>query len=291
MKYFRKALIIIGCLLLAGCADASATVKNGSSAIITVGGKKVTKEQVYELLRAQNDSSTALNIIKTYICDKEVETTDDITTTAQASLQKAKDNYGEDFDTYLSYYGYTDENDYYTNVCLTDAKYAELTDTYVNENWDALLDTYWPSQVQILETEDADAATSALTQLKAGADFATLAASISTKSDTLFDGTIQVVSSNDSDTLPTFVQDFIKETNQAELSGVIQNDSGDKFYIVNLISKDALSYKKDAVAEIETSTTLETEMMAYYYKKYNFHTYDKTLRDYLETNYPTYLNQ
>lgn len=291
MKRKWPIFLLTVAALLAGCADASAKVSNPNEALITTDDFKVTKEEVYELLRSQDGSETAMNMILKSIVDKEIETTDEITEEANAQLDAAKEQYGDSFADFLKYSGYADESDYLESYLLPQAKKSRLLEHYIEENWDDLILKYYPSQVQMMAFDTADAAGEALDRINAGEDFAEVASELSSGQESPFDGQLTVVSANDEGTLATNVTDFIKNNSAPTLSGLIQNDSATQWYIVSLVSKDALSFRNDAIAAIKESSTLETEMMAYYYKKYGFHTYDVTLRDYLEENYPTYLTQ
>ena len=47
----KKLLVLCLCLVFfVGCSDASAKISNGNETIVSVGGKKVVKEQLYEVL-------------------------------------------------------------------------------------------------------------------------------------------------------------------------------------------------------------------------------------------------
>ena len=288
----KKILALCMCLLLlVGCSDASASVSNGNSAIVTVGGKKVTKQQLYEVLRDQDNGDTVLTLLTNYIVNKEVTLTSEMEAAAQAELQSTLDQLGENLQDFLDYYGYASTDVYYEKEVLPSVMYEYLPDAYIEENWDSVMEYYYPTMVRILETETAEEANNAKKEIQAGATFKEVADKYSTKSETLYDGNEYTVSRADSETLATNVVTVIREATGPTLSAVINNDAADRFYIVQITECNPNQYKDEAIAIVKESADLETEMMAYYCKKYDFKIYDIDLYNIFEEYYPTYLQQ
>lgn len=75
------------------------------------------------------------------------------------------------------------------------------------------------------------------------------------------------------------------------LTDVIADDNGANFYIVQVIATDAESFKDEAVDTIASISALSSEASIFYFEKYNFTVYDKTIYDQLESNYADYLIQ
>ena len=289
----KKYLIILVLALLAlgGCKDATAKVSNANEALITFGNTKITKGEVYEVLNRQDGFSTVLSNVRFTILDKEVETTQEMENSAKEKLEADKETYGEDFESYIKYNGFLTEEDYLNKYLIPNEKTSALTDAYIDGNWENILVSYYPAQVEMIECDEKAKATDAVTRLNGGESMESIANDLSTKSNDLYDGKVHVVSAADSSTLNSYIMDFIKNSNEPGTSQILENSAGDKFYLVRVVSKDALAFKQSAVESIKKASTLNNEMMAYYYKKYGFRTYDVSLRDYLRSYYPTYLNQ
>ncbi|MDD6467998.1 MAG: hypothetical protein PUF50_07430 [Erysipelotrichaceae bacterium] len=288
----KKLLIIGACLLLlVGCSDASAMVKDKNQSVITIGGKKITKGQMYEILREQDQSETALRLLTNYIVNKEIETTAEVEAEAKIALDASIEKLGNSLDSFLAYYDYENVDEYYEKEILPETKKEFLKDVYIEENWDAVIAYYYPTKVRIIETKTTEEANTALQEIKDGKDFEAVAKQYSTQSNKLYDGTEQLVSRNDSQTLTNLVTQFIRDAETPTLSAIIHNDAADKFYIVQITNCNPAQFKEEAMAEVASASDLETEMIAYYCKKYNFKVYDITLYNYLKENYPTYLNQ
>ena len=156
----KKLLVLCLCLVFfVGCSDASAKISNGNETIVSVGGKKVVKEQLYEVLKHQDSGQTVLRLINNFIVSQEVELTSEIEAEAKADLAKSETDMGEDFQMMLDYYGYESKDAYYEKEVLPAAMLDHLADAYIEENWDAVVEYYYPTQARILETDAADKAT------------------------------------------------------------------------------------------------------------------------------------
>ena len=286
----KKLIVLSLCLLFfAGCSNASATVSNGSDAIVSVGGKKVTKQQVYEILREQDSGETVLNIIINAITAKEVTLTSEIEAEAKAELAAAKAEMADSYEEFLEYYGYDSDEVYYEKEILPATLYNYLPDSYIEENWDDVIEYYYPTMARIIEVTTAEAANAAKAEIQDGATFDSVAKKYTTASSALYDGSEQMYSRNESKTLPTFVNEFIRTATGPTLSGVISNDAADKFYIVQITGKNPAQYTEKAIEAIKKSSDLENDMMAYYCKKYDLRIYDISLYEIFQDYYPTYL--
>ena len=290
MKKYLLALVL-GLLVLSGCKDAVAKVSNPKETLITIGNQKITKEEVYEVLNRQDGFSTIFTDIRNVILEKEVEVTDEIRTAAEAKLEAEKKEYGDDFADYLEVNGYATEDDYLNQYLIPAEKVSHLAESYIDENWEKVITAYYPTQVQIIECDSLEKIKEAQHKLTDGEKFEDVAAAYTLKSDELFDGKTHTVSAADSSKLTSYITDFLKSATKEGVSEVIENSSGSKFYLVNIVSRDVLSYKKAAVDSIKKSSDITSEMYSHYYKKYGFRTYDISLYNYMKQYYPTYLNQ
>ena len=288
----KKLFVLCLCLaFFAGCSDASATVSNGSETIVSVGGKKVTKEQVYEILRDKDSGQTVLRLIDNFIVSQEVTLTSEIEAEAKAELDQYIVDLGDDFQVMLDYYGYESQDEYYEKEVLPATMLNYLADAYIEENWDAVMDYYYPTKARILETDSADKATAAVEMIKNGSTFEAAVKKYASNTEDIFSGAEQTLSRNDSETFPTTVTEFLRGSTGPTLSGVMTNDTQDKFYVVQITEKNPKKYSEQAIEVIKESADLESDMMAYYCKKYDLRIYDIDLYEVFEENYPTYLQQ
>lgn len=286
----KKLLVVCLCLMFfVGCSDASAAVTNGNDTIVSVGGKKVTKEQIYEILRDQDAGETVLTLINNYIASKEVTLTSEIEAEAKAELATAIDDMGDSLDAFLDYYGYESTDAYYEKEVLPATLYSHLPEVYIQENWDAVVEYYFPTMARMLETTTSEAANAARAELMDGKSFDEVAKKYSTNSNAIYNGTEQLYSRNDSSTLSSYVVDFLRNAEGPTLSAVLSNDAADKFYIVQITEKNPNQYSEAAIADIKESTELDADMMAYYCKKYDLRIYDINLYNIFQDYYPTYL--
>ena len=136
----KKLLVLCLCLVFfVGCSDASAKISNGNETIVSVGGKKVVKEQLYEVLKHQDSGQTVLRLINNFIVSQEVELTSEIEAEAKAELAKAETDMGEDFQMMLDYYGYESKDAYYEKEVLPAAMLDHLADAYIEEGKDEIV--------------------------------------------------------------------------------------------------------------------------------------------------------
>jgi|GEM_PF-874328 len=289
----KKLLILFTCvLLLVGCSDASANVNNASSAIVTVGGKKVTKGKLYELLKNQDQEfEVALDFLISYIVNKEIETTPELEATAKEEFESTKASMGDEFEAYLQVNGYESEEEFYEREFLVPSKLNELSEHYIDENWDAVMENYYPTKLKIIEVLTVEEATNALSEIKAGKTFEEVADKYSTKSAPIYNGTEYILSRLDA-SLPQQIVTFVRDNKTPTLSGILTSDNNaDAFYIVQIINCNPKQFRDEAVNLIKTSGALDSEIISFYCKKLKFKVYDVSLYEYLEVNYPTYLNQ
>ena len=288
----KKILILLICaLLLVGCSDASANVKDSSTAIVTIGGKKITKGKLYELLRDQDqECEVILDFLISYIVNKEIETTPEIEATAKEHFADAKASMGEEFESYLFVNGYENEEAFYEREFLVPTKLEDLAAHYIDENWDKVMEYYYPTKVRVIETLTSQDASAALAEIKDGKSFESVANKYSTKSAAIYEGNEYLLSRLDT-SLPTQITTFVRENTVPTLSGVLTGDNLEAFYILQIVNCNPKQYREEAIELIKTTSVLDTEIIAFYCKKLNFRVYDVTLYNFLETNYPTYLNK
>lgn len=90
----------------------------GSTALITVGNTKITKENVYTGLKTQGAVNSIINMVTQIICDNEIPLTDEIKAEAQSTMDSFKGYVGEEnWDAFIKGNGYASEEDYFKSAC------------------------------------------------------------------------------------------------------------------------------------------------------------------------------
>ena len=136
-----------------------------------------------------------------------------------------------------------------------------------------------------MQFTDEATANQALEQVKSGANFEETATSLGSSVSAA--ETIATTQSS----YATNVLSTLSVITDPTLTDVIADDNGANFYIVQVIATDAESFKDEAVDTIASISALSSEASIFYFEKYNFTVYDKTIYDQLESNYADYLIQ
>lgn len=281
----KLILLALSALLLAGCSDARASIKNGKETIFSVGDQSLTKGEMYNFMLARDAAYYTISEAKKIIFEKEVPVTDEMKAQAQSTLDSYQIMFGGQFLSYLQSYGFTDEQDYLENSLIPSLQSEQLTTVYVKENFDALVSRYSPKKIQIMQFTNKDTANAALAAVQGGADFTQTA----TDNGSLMDSAETIATTQSS--YPTNVLSYLTTMNEPTLSEVIPDDSDANFYIVKVVSATPSEFSEEAAATIGAISAIASEASIYYFKKYNFTVYDKTIYDQLESNYSDYLVQ
>lgn len=278
-------LLALSALLLTGCSDARAKLKNPKEVIFSISDQSLTKGEMYSFMLARDAAYYTVNEAKNIICNQEVPVTDEMKAEAQTSLDSFRTMFGEAYQSYLQSYGFADEQDYLDNSLIPGLQNQELNAKYVNDNWDALISRYSPKKVQIMQFASQETATAALDAVKGGADFTQIATDMTSLMAP--EETIATTQSS----YPTNVLSYLASMNEAGMSDLIADDNGANFYIVKVVSATPTDYKEEAIDTISAISAITTEALIYYFEKYDFTVYDKTIYDQLEANYSEYLIQ
>ncbi|MDD3341259.1 MAG: peptidylprolyl isomerase [Bacilli bacterium] len=148
----KKIVAVFLCICLlstAGCGKI-AKLKNGEEVVGKIEGKSVTAEELYSSLKEQGGTSLFVNMIDTFIANKEVETTDTIKSEANSQLEQLKSQYtsaGQDFSSAIKNAGYKDENAL-LEVLILDVKKNTVVKNYLKENVsDDEINDYYESDI------------------------------------------------------------------------------------------------------------------------------------------------
>ncbi len=282
-RILKAALVLT---VLTGCTNATAKLKDSSSALITVNGKSITKGDVYNIMMSSNGASQAVKDATKTIVNAEVEITDDMKTQADSMLSYYKTLYGDTFSTYLESSGLSEE-DYMNKSILPSLQAEELPKKYVEQNYDELVSKYMPVKGSVIAFDSEENANSALSVLKDGTSDAAAAAEAYGSSS---DASSKIYSTQSS--LDSAVWSALRASTAEEGWKTVAGDDG-SFYVIRLDSNDTEALKDDIITEIASYDTTSSDANTYFFKKYSFHVYDINLYNSIgnSSDYSSYLVQ
>lgn len=128
-------VVIIAILLIVLiCVSTKNTkTKNGDDIVVSVDGKTITADDLYDELKKQGGESTAINIIDEYILDKEYKTTDEMKESAEATIENYKNTYGDSYQSFLEYNGISDDAQL-KELLIKNSKLTSATEDYIKDN-------------------------------------------------------------------------------------------------------------------------------------------------------------
>lgn len=133
----KKKFLVSLCAILfltVGCSK-SPKLSNGEEVIASVDGKEFTVKELYDSMKDQYGTSILVNMIDSYIAEKEIGETDDAKVYADSTISQYKvqyEQYGMDFKEALASAGYASE-DAFKKVIMSDYMKNEVTSKYVKE--------------------------------------------------------------------------------------------------------------------------------------------------------------
>ena len=291
MKKLYTLLAAMMLFSLAGCKDATAGISNGSEALITIDGDKITNDDIYGLIKTSAGATETLNLVKEQIYKKEnIKVSDAMKKEAEESVKSLKSMYGDNLEKTLKQYGYDDLEDYKKKSVYPGLQQKELNKKYIKAKESSLFNSYYPVKAQILEADSKKKAENALKALKDDKNIKAAVKEYGTT--TTYKGTEEIYNSKSG--LPTTVFDKIKSTNKKGLiDSVIEDTTNKKYYVVNVISVTPKDFEEDAINSIaeKASSDIEPAATAYYLKKYDFTIYDKDVYDGIKSTKESYIVQ
>lgn len=282
-------LLLASALLLVpmtGCSDAQAKLKDSSTVLISIGNKNITKGDLYSLMNSTAGAQTAVDDANKTITSKEVKVTDDMKTSAQNTLNSYKSMYGDTFTNYLKQNNMTEEE--YLNDNLIPSLQAEkLPEKYLQDNWKKAVKKYKPVKATVLEFNAETDAKAALSELTDGSKTAAEAASGHNSSST-GDSQVYTIESTDLDSM---VRTVLSSQKPDDGWKEVPSSDGGTFYLVHVDDNDADNFKDDAITALSSVTAVSNDSTEYFFRKYKFHVYDKTIYDAMASSYPYNLVQ
>jgi foldase protein PrsA len=285
-KHYLLASALLACSCLTGCTDAQAKLNDSSTALFSVGSKTVTKGDLYSKMNKTSGASVVTNNATKTISAAEIEVTDDMQESAESTLKSYKSMYGDTFTSYLENNNMT-EDDYLNDYLIPSLQAEKLPEAYLEQNWDNVVSLYSPVKATILEFSSSDDAQAALSELKDGSKTASEAASGHNSSST---GESKIYTIEDTD-LDSIVRSCINANTPDDGWSEVPASDGSTFYVVKVDDNDPDNFKDECIQTLESVSQVKSDATTYFFKKYNFHVYDKTIYDAIEEDYPDYLVQ
>lgn len=287
----KKNTVLLTAILLtvtplAGCTDAQAKLKDSSTALFSVGSKTVTKGDLFSKMVADSGASQVTSDATKVISEKEIEVTDDMQKSAESTLSSYKSLYGDSFTSYLESAGMS-EDDYLNDYLIPSLQAEKLPEKYLTENWKNVIELYSPVKATVLEFTDSNDAESALSELKDGSKTAAEAASGHNSSST---GESKIYTIEDTD-LDSIVRTVITSNSPDDGWSEVPASDGSTYYVVRVDDNEPNNFKDECISTLKELDQVSSDANTYFYKKYGFHVYDKTIYDALSEDYPDYLVQ
>lgn len=271
---------------LAGCSDASAKLKDSSTAVFSVGKTTITKGDVFSAMEIMSGADTAINDATNTISSLEVEVTDEIRSQAEDTLSTYKSMYGDTFGTYLETAGMTEE-DYLNDYLIPSLLAEQLNYKYVDEEWDELVEMYKPCKATILEFTSSDDANAALSELKDGTSDAAAAAAAHNSSS---DGTSEIYT-NQSSELDSMIRAVLSSLTPEDGWTFATGSDGSTYYAIHVDDSDAANFRDELKETFAGTTNVQNDAKTYYFRKYGFHIYDISIYNGVSNSYPDCLVQ
>lgn len=147
----KKKVLGIMCALVVftGCSK-SPKLSNGDEVIASVDGKDFTANELYDAMKDQYGTSILINLVDSYIANKEMEDNEAASVYADSMISQYKlqyKQYGMDFNQALASAGYSSE-DAFKEVLIADYKMNEVTKKYLKDDvTDKEVEKYYKEKV------------------------------------------------------------------------------------------------------------------------------------------------
>ena len=147
----KKLLLVSLCSFLLVCAGCKKTtkLKNGEEVVVSVKGKKISADELYNEYKEKYGSSILINLVDEYIVEKEYPDNKAAKEYANAQIASMKKQYeamGSNWEDVLNQYGYTEEM--LTNEYITDYKKKEVAKKYIQKDiTDKEIEEYYDKEI------------------------------------------------------------------------------------------------------------------------------------------------
>ncbi len=313
----KRYLLLLLCLplLVTGCKYEPKLV-DGKEVVVELNGKQFTAEEFFEELKNTNGTGVLVNLVNNYITEQELtdEMRKEAEEQAKAEYESYKAYYGNDWNNFLAYYGFRNDNDLLDNLesnykqSLVLEKYLKtdvIKDEEIQEEYDKniygeatirhiLIKPEVNDDMSTAEKDDAKAkaleeAAEIIKQLQASTDlendFINLAKEKSDDTGTASEGGLLENITNESNLVAGFWE-AVEKLNVGEMTTEpVETEFG--YHIIYKVSqkdKPALDEVKDKVIDnlVDELLTEDNASMIYWAglrEKYNMVIYDEVIKD------------
>lgn len=273
-------------LLLSGCKDATAALKDASSTVMKVGTQTVTKGDIYTIMNTYAGASQVVSDATKKITAIEVEVTDEMRESAESSLNMYKTIYGDSFTSYLENAGMTEES-YIEDYLIPGLQADALTDKYIEESFDALVERYHPVKATVLQFSSLDNANAALSALKDGTMTAEEAAE---EYESATSGTPEIVTI-ENNKYDVMALALIRSATKDDGWASVTSQTSGEVYVIRVEENDASAMKDEVISTFGSVADIDDQATAHYFEKYGFRVYDIDLYNALKESNPGILTQ
>lgn len=315
-------LILCGTIVLTGCSKIP-KLENGQEVVVDVDGKQFTAEEFYASMRDVYGTTALVNMVDDYIVSQELseDMKKSAETSASAQFKSYKSSLGDNFQAFLSNYGYTNESDFENDIIENEKRQAVL-EKYVGETIsEDEINKYYDENIygemtvrhiliipevddDMSDDEKNTAKEEALAQAKLlinqlsesedlENDFSELAKTESDDIGSASEGGLISNFTNESG----LVEEFFEASDKLEVGKMTSEPVETEFgyhiiYKVSQNEKPALDTVKDKIVSTLTSEALEADNANYIYwsglrEKYNMNIYDSEIK----SNYNAIISQ
>lgn len=134
-KKLLTVFTIAGILVVAGCGT-KVKLKDGKEVVASLKEKEFTAEELFDELKEKYGSSVLTAMIDSYIIDQEIKDSDEYNKSAKAQLSSMKnyyEQYGTDWNTVLSYYGFQNDDEFLKSY-IENAKKTDIVKKYLKKD-------------------------------------------------------------------------------------------------------------------------------------------------------------
>lgn len=148
-KRLLYVFLCIGLFMTTGCGKIP-KLQNGQEVVAKIDGKEISAEELYKEMKKQAGTNIMVNLIDSFIANKEVATDDDVKAYADSQLEQLKLQYeqaGEDFTAALVSAGYKNENAF-KDVIILDYKKNKVVENYIKSKLtDKEIEKYYNDEI------------------------------------------------------------------------------------------------------------------------------------------------
>ncbi|WP_249029796.1 hypothetical protein [Tannockella kyphosi] len=275
----RKLLtLLLAAILLVGCTSASeasyiTSLPDGDGVVVSGEGVTITYDDIYYYLLESYGAGTVLEEALLYIAQCEI--------TDEDAIQEAIDSLVVDYETYMSmtideyavYLGYPDGDTYIEEVITSSAMNSLLTQKYIGENFDQLVEDY---QVKYLKVVEVDTESSALTLISETTDVDAFDALVEE-----YEGSDYGIITNQSYIDENIVAKLDSFTADGLYSDAILTSTG-TYALVYVYNTDLTDYVADVTDTLLYISDVVTLSEVHYLTTYEFSVYEGIIREEIE---------